>query len=128
VCLCALRQCDGVHFSPLQHLVDSEPSAMHGRGMDHPVDGLIVRGGNVHFYVHRNVPGLRLLPSSTRRGGRERQSVIVMHLLPLASLKAFTASWVARSATCRSSGAAEGGAWHRQNARSAGIREISDQK
>ena len=111
--------CDGVHFSPLQHLVDSEPSAMHGRGMDHPVDGLVVRGGNVHFYVHRNVPGLRLLPGSTRRGGRERQSVIMMHSLPLASLKAFTASWVARSATCRSSGAAEGGgARHRQNARS----------
>ena len=36
---------------------------------------------------------------------RERQAGIVMHSLPLAALKGFTASWAARSATCRSAGA-----------------------
>ncbi|KAJ1454977.1 hypothetical protein M885DRAFT_520889 [Pelagophyceae sp. CCMP2097] len=49
--------CDGVHFSSLRKIYKSR-AADSGRTTDHPVDGIVSRGGAVHFYVHRDVPGI----------------------------------------------------------------------
>ena len=44
--------CDGVRFSRLRRLLTSR-AAPEGRGSDHPVDGLLVRGEEVYLYVNR---------------------------------------------------------------------------
>ena len=50
--------CDGVHFSSFMSVLESTP-ASYGRGTDQPVDGVVVRGPNADFYVHRDAPGGR---------------------------------------------------------------------
>ena len=47
--------CDGVHFSRLERVLKSTTSE-GGRTTDHPVDGLVLRDGDVSLYVHRDVP------------------------------------------------------------------------
>ena len=64
--------CDGVHFSRMLKVIDSEPSSLLGRGIDHPVDGLVRRGGTVYFYVHHNVPGIPRMPNSRRQDHRSK--------------------------------------------------------
>ena len=46
---------DGVHWAPPVAIVKS--FAVNGETNDHPVDGLVVRGGNVYAFVHTGVPG-----------------------------------------------------------------------
>jgi len=87
--------CDGVHFSKMHRFVDSEPSDTNGRGVDHPVDGLIVRGSFVYVYVHRNVPGVPLAPRSRRS---DRASMIVRYALPMADLRRMASEL---SASCK---------------------------
>jgi hypothetical protein len=50
--------CDGVHFSALHPVVRATSAASHGRTDQHPVDGFVVRGELVYFWVHHNVPGI----------------------------------------------------------------------
>ena len=58
--------CDGTRFSEFIQVLDSTP-ASYGRGTDHPVDGLVVRGSNVYFYIHRDVPGVFMGAEATGR-------------------------------------------------------------
>ena len=71
--------CDGVHFSSFMSVLESTP-ASYGRGTDQPVDGLVVRGPNAYFYIHRDVPGVR-----TEEIYKSR---LVRDTVPLAELKA----------------------------------------
>ena len=71
--------CDGVHFSEFLRVLESTP-ASYGRGTDQPVDGLVVRGPNAYFYVHRDVPGVR-----TEEIYKSR---LVRYTVPLAELRA----------------------------------------
>ena len=71
--------CDGVHFSSFISVLESTP-ASYGRGTDQPVDGLVVRGPNAYFYIHRDVPGVR-----TEEIYKSR---LVRYTVPLAELKA----------------------------------------
>mmetsp|Transcript_7327 Transcript_7327/g.22890 ORF Transcript_7327/g.22890 Transcript_7327/m.22890 type:complete len:350 (-) Transcript_7327:88-1137(-) len=71
--------CDGVHFSEFLRVLESTP-ASYGRGTDHPVDGVVVRGPNAYFYVHRDVPGVR--------AEEIYKSRLVRYTVPLAELKA----------------------------------------
>ena len=71
--------CDGVHFSEFLRVLESTP-ASYGRGTDQPVDGVVVRGPNAYFYVHRDVPGVR--------AEEIYKSRLVRYTVPLAELKA----------------------------------------
>ena len=54
-CYIALSlSCDGRHWSKLTPLLDT--AGVRGRTFDQPVRGLVQRGANVHFFVHRDVP------------------------------------------------------------------------
>ena len=104
--------CDGVHFSEFLRVLESTP-ASYGRGTDQPVDGVVVRGPNAYFYVHRDVPGVR--------AEEIYKSRLVRYTVPLAELKAaserrldcapvprppldFDACWLACLARARSRG------------------------
>ena len=65
--------CDGVHWSELTPLVWTMGS--EGRTWDHPVDGLLLEGGEAHFMVQMNVgyispdagPGSRIVKYRLKR-------------------------------------------------------------
>jgi len=48
--------CDGFFWSPLVRLIRSR--ALHGRAVDHPVDGFLFRNGTLYVLIHRHVPGI----------------------------------------------------------------------
>ena len=68
-------------------MADSEPSYLRGRGIDHPVDGLVWQGGAVHFYVHQNVPGIPPMPGSQRI---DRRSQLVRYSIDERQLMGLT--------------------------------------
>ena len=56
--------CDGIHFGKMSRICSSE-SRGKGRSVDHPVDGLVLRGGALTMMVQRRVPGIAPGKSST---------------------------------------------------------------
>jgi len=75
--------CDGVRFSSMVKLVNAG-CAHAGRVQDFPVDGLVERGTDVFFYVHRSMPSLDALRSGAFN------PAIVRHTIPKADLLKFT--------------------------------------
>ena len=61
--------CDGRHFSEPERLVDLGCMA-EGRTADYPVDGFLVEGDEVSFFVHRDMPTSYLLNSEGVRAWR----------------------------------------------------------
>jgi hypothetical protein len=57
--------CDGVSWAPFTILIRTRGS--HGRTYDQPVDGFSLRGGTVHFFVHRDVAGISPRASTRSR-------------------------------------------------------------
>lgn len=94
--------CDGVHFSKLLRAADSDLSDDGDRSLDQPVDGFVQRGGLVHFFVHRDVPGIAPRPDSRRAG--TRQSRLVRKTITMASLRSYTSEVVKRSRWCQARG------------------------
>eukprot|EP00633_Aureoumbra_lagunensis_P009106 CAMPEP_0197307432 /NCGR_PEP_ID=MMETSP0891-20130614/5094_1 /TAXON_ID=44058 ORGANISM="Aureoumbra lagunensis, Strain CCMP1510" /NCGR_SAMPLE_ID=MMETSP0891 /ASSEMBLY_ACC=CAM_ASM_000534 /LENGTH=459 /DNA_ID=CAMNT_0042790769 /DNA_START=405 /DNA_END=1784 /DNA_ORIENTATION=- len=89
--------CDGYHFSSPYPIINSTKATMGpggGRGMDHPVDGLVTLskdlGGHTILYEHINVRGIA--PSRDPSGQFfDVPPHIVAHIIPRASLARFTA-------------------------------------
>ena len=48
--------CNGLNWSEMIFLTQSFPKL--GRTYDHPVDGFILHNGNLHWYMHRDVPNI----------------------------------------------------------------------
>ena len=89
---------DGVHWAPPVAIVES--FAVNGETNDHPVDGLVVRDGNVFVYVHAGVPGtLRALcePRWPFPAGPPPSAIHRLKLSPR-WMKAYTADAVDRLA------------------------------
>ena len=80
--------CDGVHFSPMLRAAESELSDDGDRTIDHPVDGLVFRGSHVHFFIHRDVPGIMPRPGSAREA--RRHSHLARKTVHIKTLRAFT--------------------------------------
>ena len=79
--------CDGVHFSPMVRLAASELSHDAARTVDHPADGWSVEGDVVHYYLHRDVPGIWAAgergPTPTRRSRLVRRTLALSWLRSL---------------------------------------------
>lgn len=93
--------CDGLRFSKFLRLVDSTPASL-GRGSDHPVDGLLRRGDDVFFFVHRGVLGVFDDDHDTERINGSR---VVRYSVPAAKLAAYTARAKASLPSCRAAAA-----------------------
>lgn len=96
VCYTALAvSCDGVHFSRL-HAVLHNTCTLHGRLNDLPVDGLVVRGDLVYFYVHRSMPtGYHIKEAHFA-------PALVRHTIHLDALRRWTAHFKAQLPSCPS--------------------------
>ena len=93
--------CDGVHFSKLLRAAESELSDDGDRSLDQPVDGLVHRGAELHFYVHRDVPGIAPRADSPRV--ETRQSRLVRKTIGVASLRSYTHEVKRHSPWCQHS-------------------------
>ena len=88
--------CDGVAFSRLTRLVRSRESVISGHTTDQPVDGIVRRGDDVYFYVHRGVRGIR----SWEPAGRPRLTRLTVPFATLARYTADARASLARAGLC----------------------------
>ena len=71
--------CDGVNWSRFTRLMSS--SSEKGRNYDQPAAGLVLREGDVHFFVHRDVP--MISPRANTKSRLERYSFRKKELMRL---------------------------------------------
>ena len=73
--------CDGRRWSPFTRLLKSVSD--RARNFDQPVAGLLLRDGEVHFFVQRDVP--MISPSAPSRSRLERYSFVTSQLMNITS-------------------------------------------
>ena len=84
-CIAIALTFDGIHFSKLECIVSARRAGkLQGEQLDHVVDGLVVRGHEVLFFIHRDVPDVYRIRSTEPPSLHE-------YAMPLGWLQNYTA-------------------------------------